>query len=401
MAGPGVCRISRKGVRITADHPYTVLVAPDSFKGSLDAHAVALAINAGVRDVLPHARVILHPIADGGEGLLDVLLPAVRGSVKETEVCGPLPGQRIRAAWGYVEGEHLAILEMARAAGLGLVPEAERDPRTTTTRGVGELIRAALDEGARSFVIGIGGSATNDGGAGMAQALGVRFLDAAGETIAQGGAGLCHLDRIDASSLDPRIEETTMVVASDVQNPLTGPEGATAVYGPQKGATPEMVTQLEQCLCRYRDVLRTQLGVDVQQIPGTGAAGGLGAGLVVFCKGRLQSGIDLVLDVTRFDEKLKEADLVITGEGRVDAQTRHGKALNGLLHRTVAAGIPVLAVAGQVDGDRALLTGPGGFADIISLVDAATSPQKAMANAAELVRERVSAIIRRYMHRRA
>jgi glycerate kinase len=397
VAGPGIRRVSRKGNRITADRPYTVLVAPDSFKGSLDAHAVALAINAGVREALPHARVILHPIADGGEGLLDVLLPVMGGNMREADVCGPLPGERVSAAWGYVEGEHLAILEMARAAGLGLVPEAKRDPRTTTTYGVGELIRAALDAGARSLVIGIGGSATNDGGAGMAQALGVRFLDPAGRPIAPGGAGLCDLERIDASSLDPRLKETTMVVACDVQNPLTGPEGATAVYAPQKGATPEMVVTLEQCLCRYRDVLRTQLGVDVQQIPGTGAAGGLGAGLVVFCRGRLQSGIDLVLDVTRFDEKLREADLVITGEGRVDAQTRHGKALSGLLRRTGAAGVPVLAVAGQVDGDRALLVAPGGFADIISLVDAGTSPQMAMANAASLVRQRVASMVGRFM----
>lgn len=319
------------------------------------------------------------------------------GNMREADVCGPLPGDRVRAAWGYVEGEHLAILEMARAAGLGLVPEAKRDPRTTTTYGVGELIRAALDGGARSFVIGIGGSATNDGGAGMAQALGVRFLDAAGRRIAPGGAGLCHLERIDASSLDPRLKETTVVVACDVQNPLTGPEGATAVYAPQKGATPEMVVHLEQCLCRYRDVLRAQLGVDVQQIPGTGAAGGLGAGLVVFCRGRLQSGIDLVLDVTRFDGKLKEADVVITGEGRVDAQTRHGKALSGLLRRTGAAGVPVLAVAGQVDGDRALLVGPGGFADIISLVDAGTPPHMAMADAASLVRQRVASMVRRFL----
>jgi len=396
VAGPG---IFRKGNCIAADRPYTVVVAPDSFKGSLDAHAAAAAIAAGVRRALPNARVILHPIADGGEGLLDVLCPVMGGKVMETVVAGPLPGQRVRAAWGFVEAEHLAIIEMARAAGLGLLPEVQRNPLITTTYGVGELLRAALDTGARSLVIGIGGSATNDGGAGMAEALGVRFLDAAGERIPQGGHGLCHLDRIDMSAADPRLKGATVVVACDVQNPLTGPDGASAVYGPQKGATPEMVATLERCLCRYRDVLRAQLGVDVQQIPGSGAAGGLGAGLVVFCDGRLQSGIDLVLDVTRFDEKVKDAQVVITGEGKLDAQTRHGKALSGLLRRARRAGVPVLVVAGEIAGDMLSLCGAEGFADGASLVNDTTSRANAMAHAAQLVEERVSVMLRRFAQR--
>jgi glycerate kinase len=389
--------IYRKGKGITPDRPYTVLVAPDSFKGSLDARAVSLAIGDGVRDVVPDVRVILHPIADGGEGLLDVLLPVMGGRKMEAVVRGPLPDQRVRAAWGYVEEQRLAIVEMAQAAGLGLVPVEKRDPRITTTYGVGELIRTALDEGARSFVIGIGGSATNDGGVGMAQALGVAFLDAEGKPIAPGGEGLCGLQKVDIAALDARLRESTVVVACDVQNPLAGTDGASAVYGPQKGATADVVRQLDRCLSHYRDILRQQLGVDVQEIPGSGAAGGLGAGLVVFCHGRLQSGIDLVLDVTRFDDQLRGADLVITGEGRVDTQTKFGKALSGLLRRTKSAGIPVLAVAGDVDGDRSLLIGPEGFTDLISLVNEETTLRQALADAAPLVRQRVSVMMQRFL----
>lgn len=343
--------------------------------------------------------MVLHPIADGGEGLLDILLPVMGGRKMEVVVRGPLPDQRVHAAWGYVEEERLAIIEMAQAAGLGLVPDEQRDPRITTTYGVGELIRAALDEGARSLVIGVGGSATNDGGVGMAQALGVAFLDAEGKSISPGGLGLCDLQTIGMSSLDARLRESSVVVACDVQNPLTGPDGASAVYAPQKGATADVVRQLDRCLGHYRDMLRKHLGVDVQEIPGSGAAGGLGAGLVVFCHGRLQSGIDLVLDLTHFDERLRGADLVITGEGKVDAQTKFGKALNGLLRRTKSAGIPVLAVAGDVEGDRSLLVGTEGFADLISLVNEETTVQQAIADAAPLVRQRVSVMLRKFLHR--
>ncbi len=394
MASSG---FSGQGQRITSDRPYTVVVAPDSFKGSLDAHAVSAAIGAGVHDVLPQARVHLHPVADGGEGLLDVLLPVMGGERLESDVCGPLPGQRVRAQWGFVKQEGLAIIEMAQAAGLGLIPMDQRDPRITTTFGVGELLIAALDHGARSVVIGIGGSATNDGGAGMAQALGVRLLSRDGNSIGPGGAALCDVSRIDTTALDLRLMRTTVIVACDVENPLTGPGGATAVYGPQKGASPEIVEYLERCLCRYRDLLREQLGVDVQSIPGSGAAGGLGAGLVVFGNGQLRSGIDLVLDVTRFDERLHHADVVITGEGSLDAQTRCGKALSGLLRRTRAAGIPVLAVVGRVEGDPMLLRGPEGFTDLITLVNDRTTPEEAMKRAAPLLRQRASTILQRFV----
>ena len=386
-----------EGQQIDPERRYTVVVAPDSFKGSLDAHAVAAAIADGVRDALPLAEVRVHPVADGGEGLLDVLLPVMGGTRCETEVSGPLPGQRVRASWGFVEQAGVAIVEMAQAAGLGLVPFDRRDPRITTTYGVGELLRAALDRGARTIVVGIGGSATNDGGAGMAQALGARFLDRRGMPLGSGGAALCELDTIDVSASDPRIQKASVIVACDVENLLTGPEGATAVYGPQKGATPEIVEHLERCLERYRDVLRAQYGIDVQDFPGSGAAGGLGAGLIVFADGQLRSGIDLVLDLTQFDSRLRGADMVITGEGSLDAQTKCGKALSGVLRRARAARVPVLAVAGRVEGDPERLKGPNGFADLIGLVNDNTSSEEAMKHAAALLRERTSMLVRKFV----
>lgn len=358
---------------------------------------MAAAIAEGVRDALPQAEVRLHPVADGGEGLLDVLLPVMGGIRCETEVCGPLPNQRVRASWGFVEQAEVAIVEMAQAAGLGLVPTDRRDPRFTTTFGVGELLRAALDRGARTIVVGIGGSATNDGGAGMARALGARLLDTNGNPIGPGGAALCDLHTVDISAMDSRIKMASIIVACDVENLLTGPEGATAVYAPQKGATPAHVAQLERCLERYREVLLTQCGIDVQEFPGSGAAGGLGAGMIVFAGGRLRSGIDLVLDLTQFDARLKGADMVITGEGSLDAQTKSGKALSGVLRRARVARIPVLAVAGRIEGDPARLKGLDGFADLIALVNDDTSPEEAMKHAAALVRERTSTLVRKYL----
>ncbi|HEX6818476.1 MAG TPA: glycerate kinase, partial [Ktedonobacterales bacterium] len=268
-----------------------IVIAPQALKGSLDAGAVAEAIAAGVRDVLPHAELLLLPIADGGEGTVRALVAATGGTIVASPVTGPL-GERIEAEWGLlgpleeVEGRQAprtAVIEMAAASGLPLIPPEKRNPLITTTRGTGELIRAALDEGCQRLLIGIGGSATNDGGAGMAQALGAHLLDKQGREIAPGGAALANLARIDMAQFDPRLQGAQVRVACDVSNPLIGPAGASAVYGPQKGATPEMVRHLDEALAHYAERLKWDLGQEVAEVPGAGAAGGLGAGLMAFC----------------------------------------------------------------------------------------------------------------------
>ena len=381
--------------------PYRVVVAPDSFKGSLDARAVAAAIGAGVRDAVPDAAVLERPVADGGEGLLDVLLPVLGGEERTTMVCGPLQGQQVPAAWGYVAQDRLAIIEMARAAGLMLVPPDRRDPRTTTTFGFGELILAALAAGAEKILAGIGGTATNDGGAGMAEALGVQLLDEAGKPVGRGGGALCKLARIDVSHLDTRLRRIAVIVASDVANPLTGPEGASHVYGPQKGATPAMVEELDRCLERFRSAIRETCGMDVQSVRGSGAAGGTGAALAAFCNAGMRSGIDVVLDAIGFEKCLEGADLVITGEGRLDEQTRSGKALDGVVRRSHALGIPVAAIVGSVKGDPGHYIRPDAFCDVIALVDEETPVAEALANAPRLLRQRTETLLRRVLRGRS
>ncbi len=382
------------GESIGPGETLTILIAPDSFKGSLRAEEAATAMASGVNDACPGARTLLHPVADGGEGLVDLLVPALDGVMAVTRVHGPLPGQHVDARWGYVGSRRLAIIEMAQAAGLNLVPGAERDPRLTTTLGVGELMLAALDRGAHEILMGIGGSATNDGGAGMATALGVRFLDREGRPLAPGGAALRNLVRIDRSSCDPRLSALAVTVACDVQNPLTGPEGASIVYGPQKGATTAIALELDQSLRQYAARIRDGLGIDVELMPGSGAAGGLGAGLAAFCSARLRSGIDIVLDATGFDEKLGQADLVLTGEGMIDAQTTFGKALAGVVKRAQKAHRPVVAIAGNIQGDRSTLLRSDAFRFVASLVDDVTTVEVAMTRAGELLRAKTAEVMR-------
>ncbi|HTY59294.1 MAG TPA: glycerate kinase, partial [Bacteroidota bacterium] len=365
-----------------------ILVAPDSFKGSLSAAEAAMAMGRGVRRAIPGASVRLFPVSDGGEGFIDALLPVMGGTPLWSDVRGPLPSQRVRARWALVAKGTTAVIEMAAASGLLLVPSEERDPCVTTTFGVGELVRAALDRGVASILIGIGGSATNDGGAGMASALGVRFLDSSGAPLPLGGASLARLARIDAGGLDGRLKHTAVTVACDVANPLAGPEGASRVYGPQKGAGPDAVEMLDAALERYAGVLRDDLGQDVGDVPGSGAAGGLGAGLIAFCGARLTPGIDVVLDATGFAGALSSSDLVLTGEGRLDAQTRSGKALAGVLRRAREARVPVAAVAGVVEGAPGEYVGENGFVALESLVDGQSGPETAMRNAARLLEEK-------------
>ena len=326
-----------------------IVLAPDSYKGSLSARAVAEAMRDGVLRVVPDAETVLVPVADGGDGTLETLVDSTGGAVESVKVTGPL-GEPVIAGWGALGDGNTALVEMARTSGLAMVPPDRRDPRVTTTYGLGEVIRAALDAGFRSFVIGIGGSATNDAGAGMAQALGVRLLDANGADLPFGGAALAALDRIDLSGLDSRIAESEVLVACDVSNPLTGPNGASAVYGPQKGATPAMVEELDTALENFASVVKRDVGASVRDVPGSGAAGGLGGGLIAFLGGRLERGVDIVLGVLNLEERLEGADLVITGEGCMDFQTVFDKAPIGVARRAAALGIPVIAVSGSHGG---------------------------------------------------
>jgi glycerate 2-kinase len=354
----------------------------------------------GVLQVLPDARILKHPVSDGGEGLVGVVTSALGGCMVTTNVSGPLPGQRVDARWGLSSDGSFAIIEMAEAAGLMLVPADRRDPKITTTYGVGELIRAALDAGVSSILIGIGGSATNDGGAGMAEALGVRFVDAAGQPLDRGGAALLNIAAIDAQGKDARIDNVEVLVACDVQNTLCGIQGASAVYGPQKGARLSDVALLDKALLRFGKAVHASLGVDVLDVPGGGAAGGLGAGLVAFCGATLKRGIDLVLQVTGFDDHLQGADLVLTGEGRIDRQVRFGKAISGVVEQANRNNIPVAAVVGSIEGSRETFLNDGFLNDLEPLVDAHTSTEEAMRNARTLVVERTKLLIQRYLNRK-
>jgi glycerate 2-kinase len=365
-----------------------ILVAPDSFKGTLSASEAALAMGRGVRRALPRASVVLHPVSDGGEGFIDALIPYMGGTIACTEVHGPLPGQKVPARWAIVGKGTTAVIEMASAAGLAHVPPDRRDPCVTTTYGVGELIRSALDRNVGSILIGIGGSATNDGGAGMAAALGVRFLTSSGAPLPPGGGALEGLARIDASSLDPRLANTAVTVACDVTHPLTGPRGASFTFAPQKGADPASVAKLDRALMRYAAVLRSDLGIDLELVPGSGAAGGLGAGLMAFCGARLASGVDVVLDVTGFEKALAACDLVLTGEGRIDAQTGSGKALSGILRRAKPGHVPVAAVAGSIEGAAGDYTGSEGFIALAVMDDGSLPPGLAMTDAAHVLEEK-------------
>jgi glycerate kinase len=339
----------------------------------------------GAEEALPHCRCLPHPVTDGGEGFAEAMTIAAGGEMLSAEVTGPLPGQRVRALWGYVVSTRTAFIEMAQAAGLVLVPVADRDPKITTTYGVGELVRIAVGRGATSVVMGLGGSATTDGGSGMMEALGVRFLDDQGRRLPRGGAALGRLATIDTTGLRPGLSRVRFSAACDVSNPLTGPEGAAVVYAPQKGGTPEDVAILDAALVHYRDVLRGTFSVDVQDVPGTGAAGGLGAALVAFLGARMERGVDLVLDATGFDRSLDDADVVLTGEGRLDRQIRYGKALSGILERARRRGRPVIAIVGTTEGDAASYTGVGGFDAVYRLIDASGGVDAAMHDAAALL----------------
>ncbi len=323
-----------------------VIVAPQEYKGTLTAEEATAAIAEGVRRTVPDADIEMVPMPDGGPGTVGAIAAVTGGETRSCRVQGPL-GRPVEASWAFLP-DGTAIIEMAAASGLALLAEDERDARVTTTHGVGELASEALDAGARRLIIGLGGSATNDGGAGMAAALGARLLDASGDEVPPGGVALARLDCIDTSGLDPRLAGANVIGASDVTNPLCGSEGASYVYGPQKGASPEAVRELDAALENYARVIERDLGVAARDVPGAGAAGGLGAGIIAFLGVEIRPGVEVVAEVVGLGERLDGADLVVTGEGRLDGQTRYGKTVAGVARLASAAGVPVIVVPGAL-----------------------------------------------------
>ena len=369
-----------------------VVVAPDSYKGSVSAVGVAAALERGVLRVFPQAEVRKIPIADGGEGTVEALVTATGGQMKQERVRGPL-GEVVDACWGILGDGKTAVIEMAAASGLPLVPPDRRDPRITTTYGTGELIRTALDEGLRRIIIGIGGSATNDGGTGMAQALGAKFLAADGTELPPGGGALAQLKTIDLSGLDSRLTKTEITVACDVDNPLCGQRGAAAVFGPQKGATPAMVAELDAALGHFAGCARAATGRNVADLAGAGAAGGLGAGLLFFTPAKLRPGVEIVLEAVKFAEVVKDAAFVITGEGRTDFQTAYGKAPVGVAKVAKQFGVPVFCISGGL-GDGADDVLAQGIDAVMSICSRPLSLEECMRDGAALIEEAAARLCR-------
>ncbi|CAI2473522.1 Glycerate kinase [Serratia liquefaciens] len=358
-----------------------VVIAPDSFKESLSALEVAEAIERGFRQIFPQVQYVKLPMADGGEGTVDSMVAATGGEIVRVTVTGPL-GQPVQAFYGLLGEGETAVIEMAAASGLHLAPKAQRDPRMTTSYGTGELILAALERGVKTIILGIGGSATNDGGAGMMQALGARLLDDNRQALPPGGAALAQLAYIDLSGVDPRLQQVSITAACDVDNPLCGANGASAVFGPQKGATPEMVTQLDAALRHYGTLLEQATGREIINAPGAGAAGGMGAALLGMLNARLRPGIEIVIETLQLEEALRDADLVITGEGRLDSQSIHGKTPIGVARVAKRFGLPVIGIAGSLSKDYQVVH-QHGIDAAFSVLDRVVSLEEALAEAAD------------------
>ncbi len=361
-----------------------IVIAPDSFKECLSALEVATEIEAGFREVFPDADYIKIPLADGGEGTVAAMVAATDGDLVEVMVTGPL-GEPVRACYGVTGDGSTAVIEMAAASGLALVAPHLRNPLKTTSYGTGELIKAALAAGICHLIVGIGGSATNDGGAGMLQALGVKLLDSSGAGIGFGGGCLKELSRIDISGLDTRLKSCRIEAACDVDNPLTGPAGASVVFGPQKGATPAMVAELDACLVHYAGQIERDLGMEVALAPGGGAAGGMGAALLAFFGAVLRPGIDIVMEAVGLEAVVRDADLVITGEGRMDSQSIHGKTPVGVARVARRYGKPVIGIAGTLAEDVALVYGYGIDA-VFSVLSRVCTQEDALIDAAANIR---------------
>ncbi|MEZ8824568.1 glycerate kinase [Vibrio amylolyticus] len=359
-----------------------VVIAPDSYKESLTAMEVATAIERGFKQVMPNAQYIKLPMADGGEGTVQSLVDATGGIIVEQQVTGPL-GDSVQGFFGLVGDGSTAVIEMAAASGLHLVEPCQRNPLLTTSYGTGELIKSALDRGVKHIIIGLGGSATNDGGVGLAQALGVKMLDSRGNELAFGGGSLDKLASIDLSNLDPRLNTVALEVACDVDNPLCGPKGASNVFGPQKGATPEMIQTLDANLEHYARMIFDATDVSVKDVSGAGAAGGLGAALIGLFNANLRPGINIVMDAVNLSEVVKDADLVITGEGRIDSQTIHGKTPVGVARTAKQFDLPVIAIAGSTAADCAVVHEHGidaAFSVVLGATDLPTALKEAAFN---------------------
>ncbi|MEW4264185.1 glycerate kinase [Priestia megaterium] len=360
-----------------------IVIAPDSFKESLTALHVCEAVEKGIKAHFPNAEISKVPMADGGEGTVQSLVDATDGEVIQARVTGPL-GKEVEAFYGILGDGKTAVIEMAAASGLHHVPVDKRNPLITTTRGTGELILKALDHKVKHIIIGIGGSATNDGGAGMAKALGAKLLDAKGAEIKEGGGSLDQLTSIDLTNLDSRLAEVKVEVACDVGNPLTGETGASAVFGPQKGATPNMVKQLDRNLAHYAAIVGKEMGIHIQSVPGAGAAGGLGGGLLAFLSAELKPGVDIVIEATQLESYIKDADLVITGEGKIDGQTIYGKTPIGVAKTAKKHSVPVVAIAGSIGvGSEAVYE--HGINALFSIVPGIVSLSEALEKASENV----------------
>lgn len=370
-----------------------IIIAPDSYKESLTAMEVATAIEAGFRQVMPDAEYIKLPMADGGEGTVQSLVDASNGTIIEHQVTGPL-SEQVPAFFGLMGDGKTAVIEMAAASGLHLVSPEQRNPMITTSYGTGELILAALDYGVKHIIIGIGGSATNDGGIGMAQALGVQLLDNKGQALGFGGQALAQLASIDITTVDPRLAHIKLDVACDVNNPLCGEKGASHIFGPQKGATPAMVAELDQHLAHYAAIIKRDLAIDIKDMAGAGAAGGMGAALLGLFNAQLRSGIEIVIDAVHLGDIIKDADLVITGEGRIDSQTIHGKTPIGVARTAKKYHKPVIGIAGCLSQDCGVVYDHGIDA-VFSVVPTAMNLEQAFKNAAinvELTARNIAAI---------
>lgn len=370
------------------------VLAPDSFKESMTAQEAAEAMERGIKKVIPDAECIKVPMADGGEGTVQSLVDATQGKIVDIEVTGP-DGKKVTAMFGLLGDGETAVIEMASASGIHLIRKEERNPLYTTTYGTGELIKAALDKGVKRIFIGIGGSATNDGGAGMIQALGAKLLDEKGKELPFGGGALGRLFKIDLNGLDKRVNDVIIEVACDVTNPLTGEKGASYIFGPQKGATPEMVKILDSNLAHYADIIKSQLGKDVAGTPGAGAAGGLGCGLMAFLNAELKRGVELVIKYTDLEEKMKGADYVFTGEGSVDSQTVFGKTPYGVSKTAEKLNIPVIAFAGRI-GDNVETLYDHGIKSIVGILPGAVALETALKEGAKNL-ERASENITRIL----
>jgi glycerate kinase len=369
-----------------------VVVAPDSFKESLSASRVAFAIAEGVKRVDLNAELICIPMADGGEGTVEALVTATSGKIVSAPSVDAL-NRPIKSFYGVLGDGKTAVIEMAAASGLELLSQEEQNPLITSTYGTGLLLKAAMEAGFREIIIGIGGSATNDGGAGMAQALGFKLLDQNGQSIGFGGGSLANLFKIDRSEIHPLLSSAKITIACDVQNPLIGPSGATNVYAPQKGAGAEMLTVLESGMTHYSNVLKAEFGSDYSEVPGAGAAGGLGAGLMAFCNATMRSGFELIAELTDLERHISQADLVITGEGKIDAQTAYGKTISGIAKLCRKHRVTLIALAGVVSGDLSELYQQG-LTSALAIASGPITADESKRNATVLLEKTSEQLIR-------